>query len=77
MLTKTKVEKYVAKYGLPQLQQHAFKHSGLSLQEYINYNYMHILGGIMTKQYLNQQEQKQIEQNIAEEITKAIEDIFK
>ena len=76
MYTKKEVEQYIIKNGLPQLQQQVFEHSGLSLQDYINYNYTHILSAIMTEQYINQQEQKQIEQNIAREIAQDIENIF-
>lgn len=76
MYTKKKVEQYIIKNGLPQLQQQVFEHSGLSLQDYINYNYTHILSAIMTEQYINQQEKKQIEQNIAREIAQDIENIF-
>lgn len=76
MYTKKEVEQYIIKNGLPQLQQQVFEHSGLSLQDYINYNYTHILSAIMTEQYINQQEKKQIEQNIAREIAQDIENIF-
>lgn len=76
MYTKKEVEQYIIKNGLPQLQQQVFEHSGLSLQDYINYNYTHILSAIMTEQYINKQEQKQIEQNIAREIAQDIENIF-
>lgn len=76
MYTKKEVEQYIIKNGLPPLQQQVFEHSGLSLQDYINYNYTHILSAIMTEQYINQQEQKQIEQNIAREIAQDIEKIF-
>lgn len=74
---RNKVKEYITNNGLPKQYQHAYKISGLSLDKFIEFNYTSLASYIMTRQFIDKQEQKQIEQDITKEITKAIEDIFK
>ena len=74
---RNKVKEYILNNGLPKQYQNIYKMSGLSLDRFIQLNYTSLSSYIMTRKYIEQQEQKQIEQDITKEITKAIEDIFK
>lgn len=74
---RNKVNDYILNNGLPKQYQHAYKMSGLSLDKFIQLNYTSLLGFIMTEKYIDQQEQKKIEQDITKEIIKAVKDSFK
>lgn len=74
---KSTVYENVIRYGLPPEYYRAYKMSNLSLDEFVKLNAIQLAHTYMAKEQFERDMTKDIEKEIAEEVTRAIEDSFK